>query len=231
MSGHSKWENIKRRKGAEDKKRGQVFSRYANLILAAIKEGGSSEPENNARLRAIIDEAKAANMPKSNIDRLLQKGNAQKELENFFLEGYGPCGLAVMIQMATDNRQRTTQEIKSIFRRYRGSLAEPGAVSFQFQRQVVIETPALDEEKILQAGDWGAADFKQEKGKVVFYLSAEKLTSFKEGLNKAKIKIISEDWIMRPKNLIKVDSQEEVGKFLNELEDNEDTIAVFTNCE
>ncbi|MBL7078396.1 YebC/PmpR family DNA-binding transcriptional regulator [Candidatus Shapirobacteria bacterium] len=229
MSGHSKWENIKRKKGVEDKKRGQVFSRFARQITTAIREGGSADPENNSRLRAVIEEAKTVNMPKSNIDRLLQKGEGQKDLATFWLEGYGPQGLAVMIEIATDNRQRSTQEIKNIFHRFQGSLAEPGSVAFQFERLGVVKTPVLSEEIILGAGEWGAVDFKQEKETTIFYLSPEKLNSFKENLVKQKIKILFTDWAMIAKNPVRIDNSREIKGFLKEIEEHNDILRAFTN--
>ncbi len=229
MSGHSKWENIKRKKGVEDIKRGKVFSRYARQITIAIREGGSADPEKSPRLKSIIEEAKSVNMPKSNIDRLLQKGEEQKDLEAFWLEGYGPQGLAIMIEMATDNRQRTTQEIKSVFRRFQGSLAEPGAVAFQFERLGIVKTPSLDEDLILRAGEWGAAYFKHDKGVTIFYLPFENLNDFKENLIKEKIKILSTDWLMTPKNPIQVSSFQEAKGFLAEIENHDDVLRVFSN--
>ncbi len=229
MSGHSKWENIKRKKGVEDKKRGQVFSRFARQITACIREEGSADPDQNAKLRSIIDEAKSANMPKSNIDRLLQKEGEKKDLETFFLEGYGPQGLAVMVEIATDNRQRTTQEMKSIFRRFQGSLSEPGAVAFQFERQAVVRTPSLSEEVILQAGEWGAGDFKQKDGKTIFYLPSDKLAQFKEALESNKVVVLSTQWTMIPKNPIEVTNSKEAREFLEHLEDQDDVLGVFSN--
>jgi len=229
MSGHSKWENIKRKKGAEDIKRGKIFSKYARQISAIIREGGSADPDKNPKLKSVIDEAKSANMPKTNIDRLLQKEGEKKNLESFFLEGYGPQGLAVMIEVATDNRQRTTQEIKSTFRRFQGSLAEPGAVAFQFKRRAMVKTPSLSEETILQAGEWGAGDFKQENNKVAFYLSADKINQFKEELDKSGIKILSTEWEMIPKNLIQVNNLKEAEEFLEQLESQDDVLRVFSN--
>jgi len=137
MSGHSKWANIKRRKESQDQKKGQTFSKLAKAIQMAVKEGGSASPEANARLKMIIDQARNSDMPKENINRAIDNAiNKTEAIEGLSLEGYGPFGVAVIVSCATDNRQRTIQEIKSIFTRNGGNLAEPGSVAFQFDNWI-----------------------------------------------------------------------------------------------
>jgi len=232
MSGHSKWENIKRRKGAEDKKRGQAFSKFARAIAAAIKEGGSASPESNVRLRIILQQARMASMPKENIERALQKGEKQGEnLESFVLEGYGPGGVALMIELLSDNRQRTVQEMKNLFQRFGGSLAEPGAVGFQFQKRGVIRTLPLTEEKILGLLDLGITDFEAKEDETIFFLPIELLEQTREKMEKEGINILLADQIMQPKTLIKINEADrgQIESFLEELEEDEDVQRVFTN--
>jgi len=229
MSGHSKWDNIKRKKGAEDQKRGKIFSKFARQIVAAIKEGGSADPETNTRLRGVIDKAKACSMPKNRIDRLLQKGKGRsRNLQSFSLEGYGPVGIAVLLEVLSDNRQRTTQELKSLFRRYGGSLAEPGAVAFQFEKIAMVKTGLLEEEEILSAGEWGAGDFEQEKDGVVFCLPWSRLANFKKALSEHKVNILSSTWLMKAKNPVLI-SSDQARSFLEEIEGHKDISRVFTN--
>jgi len=232
MSGHSKWANIKRRKEAEDKKRGQIFSKIARAIVAAVKEGGSADPQANARLRLVLQRARAANMPKSNIERALQRGEKQGEaLQNFVLEGYGPGGVAVMMEVLTDNRQRTIQEVRNLFQRHSGNLAEPGAVAFQFEKVNLVKTGPLAEEKILQLMDLGVADFEAGERGVTFYLEGE-IEPFKQAAQKEGAEILLADQTMRAKNPFQPASEEEKNKvrlFLEELEEHEDIQRVFSN--
>jgi len=232
MSGHSKWANIKRRKEAEDKKRSQIFSKLARAIAAAIKEGGSADPEANARLRMVLQQAKAANMPKENIERALQKGEKQEEnLESFVLEGYGPGGVAVMIEALSDNRQRTVQEIKNLFQRHGGNLAEPGAVAFQFEQLGKVEIASLEEEKILELMDLGAKDFEEKEGKIVFYLPVSSLEEFKKAAAELGAKILSWGIIMKAKTPLPLAEEKRalLEEFLEALESHDDVQQVFTN--
>ncbi|MFH1561482.1 MAG: YebC/PmpR family DNA-binding transcriptional regulator [Patescibacteria group bacterium] len=139
MSGHSKWSNIKDRKGAQDKKRGAVFGHLSKLITMAVKEGGSSDPTQNPRLRTIIDQARSEDMPKDNIQRAIDNAQKRGDLEEFIVEGYGPGGAAVLVKVATDNRQRTIQELKSVFQRAGGSVVKPGAASYQFNDDLTVK--------------------------------------------------------------------------------------------
>lgn len=233
MSGHSKWANIKRKKEAEDKKKGQAFSKIARAIVAAVKEGGSVDPGLNARLRITLQQARVANMPKDNVERALQRGEKQEEeLEGFILEGYGPGGVAVMMKVLTDNRQRTVQEIKSFFQRYGGNLAEPGAVAFQFESEGMIRVAPLNEEEILNFVDLGATDFKQSESEVVFYFPTHLLEQFRGELEKRGAQILLVDQVMKPKSPIIINDEgmkAQVKNFLDFLEENEDIQRLFTN--
>lgn len=232
MSGHSKWANIKRRKGAEDEKRGRIFSKIARAIMAAVKEGGA-DPQANVRLRLILQQARAVNMPKSNVERALQRGEKEEDsLKSLLLEGYGPGGVAVMMRVLTDNRQRTVQEVRNFFQRAGGNLAEPGAVAFQFEQVEIVKTEAVGEEKILALLDFGVLDFKKDKDGVIFSLSAGSLEKFRRAAERGGIKIILADRAMKAKTFLDFNDpkeREKVKVFLKELEENEDIQRVFSN--
>jgi YebC/PmpR family DNA-binding regulatory protein len=233
MSGHSKWENIKRRKEAEDKKRSQIFSKFAKAIVGAIKEGGSSDLAANSRLRMVIEQAKAANMPKENIERLLRQAREKKDnLLSFSLEGYGPAGVAVFLEAVSDNRQRTLQEIKNIFQHHGGGLAEPGSVAFQFNKRGVVVVKKPSEEKMLELLELGAEDFEEKNDRLLFYLAPSKLEEFRQGAEKLEVEVISADLVMLPKtwlNLTDPRELKEVSSFLQELRNHEDVQHVFSN--
>lgn len=233
MSGHSKWANIKRRKEAEDKKRGQVFSKLAKAIVVAVKEGGSADPEANPRLRMVLEQAKAVNMPKSNIERALQRGNRSDEkMESFVLEGYAAGGVGVIIEAISDNRQRTVQELKNLFSRHGGSLAEPGAVSFQFEKRGKVRAKGLNEETILSLLDQGALDFEsKEEGEVIFYLPPEELENFRQAVEERGGEVLEKEIVMTPKNKIQLEEKktDQIMAFLAELEAHEDVQRVFSN--
>jgi len=156
MSGHSKWSNIKHKKGAEDRKRGAVFSGLSKQIIASIKEGGGPDPEANSKLRAAIKKAREANMPNSNIDRAIKSfGEKASRAEDLLLEGYAGGGVGVIIEALTNNRNRTISELKFVFKTYGGSLAESGSVLFQFERLRKLLIEGLTEEEALDFLDYG----------------------------------------------------------------------------
>lgn len=233
MSGHSKWANIKRRKEAEDRKKAQIFSKLSKAILVAIKEGGSPDPAANPRLRMMIEQAKAANMPKENVERLLRQAEEKESnLVSFSLEGYGPAGVAVFLEVVSDNRQRTLQEVKNIFQHHGGNLAEPGAVAFQFERKGVVVIKKPDEEKILQLLELGAEDFKEQGELLLFYLSPEKLDEFRKKAEELGVEVVSSELVMLPKTPLNLEDPrkgEEIASFLQELESHEDIQKVFSN--
>ena len=167
MSGHSKWHNIQKTKGAADAKRSQAFTKIAREMIVAVKEGGSGDPNNNSRLATVIAKAKAANMPNDNIKRTIDKALGSGNTDNFekvVYEGYGPCGVAVIVEALTDNRNRTAPEVRHLFDKYGGNMGATGCVSWSFDRKGVIiidnEEGDLDEEAVMMdALDCGAADF------------------------------------------------------------------------
>ncbi len=235
MSGHSKWANIKRRKESQDQKRGQVFSKLARAIAIAVKDGGSADPEANAKLRTLIQQAKEANMPKENIQRAIEAGQRRSEnLSQFLLEGYGPHGVAVVIDVATDNRQRSVQEIKNIFSHHQGRLAEPGAVTFQFVRQAEVLVPRLAEDQLLAVMDFaGIRDWREEDNKTLFILEPDKLADFLDFLAQKSIEPQKSQIVMRAKVPLELDKEKasQVERFLVELENHDDVQAVYSNFE
>jgi YebC/PmpR family DNA-binding regulatory protein len=220
MSGHSKWANIKNRKGAQDKKRSESFTRVSRDILTAIRTG--------VGLKAAIDKAREANMPKENIDRLLTRFEERKaNLVAMTLEGYGPFGVPMIIELESDNKNRTLGEIKLVFRNYGGNLGENNSVMFQFKRVGEVElSENIPEEKELDLIDAGATDF-EEKTILTEVNNLNNLVKKAEGMG---LKIERSGLSMRANNPIVLNSEEEVGKVIDmieELEENDDVINVF----
>ncbi len=232
MSGHSKWANIKRQKNAQDRERGKVFSRLSKLITTAVKEGGSSDPEKNVQLRQVIDRAKEEDMPKDNIKRAIE--NAIKKAEStkdVILEGYGPFGVGVLIKAATDNRQRTIQEIKNIFETHGGNLAEPGSVKYKFLRQGRVVVEKLEEELILDLIDYGAEDIREDNDKLIIIISPDQLNEFINKI-KEKYQIIESKVEVLAKEKLPIDDlpkKEKIIEFINLIKEHPDVEEVFTN--
>jgi YebC/PmpR family DNA-binding regulatory protein len=225
MSGHSKWSNIKNRKGAQDKKRSAVFTRASKNILTAIRDG--------VGLKAAIEKAKEVNMPKENIDRLIAKFESRKaNLAVMIMEGYGPFGVPVVIELETDNKNRILGEIKLIFRNYGGSLGDNNSVLFQFKRVGEIELDFVEqnseipEEKQLELIDAGAVDFD---GNIVL-VEPNDLDSLVKKAKDMGLIINRSELVLRSNNPVMLNSEEEVGKIMDmveELEENDDVINVF----
>lgn len=228
MSGHSKWSNIKNRKGAQDKKRSETFTKISKNILTAIRLGGNANPEANLGLKIAIEKAREANMPKENIDRLIARFEERKaNLVASTLEGYGPFGVPIVIDIETDNRNRILGEIKLIFRNYGGSLGESNSVMFQFKRVGEVELEnEISEEKELDLIDAGAIDFEDK----VVLVESNNLNNFVKEVEKVGLKVVSSELVLRADNPIMLNSEEEVGKVIDmieELEENDDVINVF----
>jgi len=231
MSGHSKWSNIKNRKGAQDKKRSETFTRVAKDVLTAIRMGGgSSDPEVNARLKVAIDKARQVNMPKENIERLLTRFEERKNnLVSMILEGYGPAGVPMMVEAETDNKNRTLAEIKLIFRDNEGSLGEANSVAFQFKRVGEIELENLDESKQLDLIDLRALDFEDN----LVFVDPTEINKFVDSVEKMDLKVNEFKIVYRPINPIKIENESDIEKVANlveSLEDNDDVIGVFVGA-
>lgn len=237
MSGHSKWATIKRQKGANDQKRGLVFSKLSNAITIAVREGGGiTDPTMNFKLRLAVDKAKEANMPKENIERAIDRAKGgQGGLEEIVYEGYGPAGIALMVAVATDNRARTLQSIKAVFDRHGGTMGDRGAVSYLFSHQGMISADKgnLSEDDIFTiVVESAASDFELEGDTVDIYTPPEKLHEVQEYLHGKGISIKDSELVMRPMTIIPIDEAEKAKKILNlmeALEDLEDVQHVYSN--
>ncbi len=228
MSGHSKWANIKNRKGAQDKKRSEAFTKISKNILTAIRlGGGSSNPEVNGALKVAIDKAREVNMPKENIQRLLDRFEERKaNLVSIILEGYGPFGVPVVIEAETDNKNRILGEIKLIFKNYEGALGESNSVMYQFDRVGEVELENIDEEKQLELIDLGAMDFDEN----VVIVEPTSLNDFVKKVEELGMKTVRSELVYRAKTPIMLANEEQVEKmmdFIEELEGNDDVLGVY----
>lgn len=238
MSGHSKWHNIQAKKSAVDKKRGKIFSKLIREITIAARQGGG-DPEVNPRLRLAIDKAKEANMPSDNIKKAIQRGLGEIEGEKFeeiVYEGYGPGSVALYIEVTTDNKNRTTAEIRKIFSEHGGNLGETGCVSWMFEKKGEIKVDPVslsDDEVLLIAADAGAEDIKRDGNDLYIYTSPVDLFKVKTKLEENGIKIISSEFTMIPKNIVNVEGEkaEQLLKLINDLDDHDDVQKVYANFE
>ena len=240
MSGHSKWHNIQKTKGAADAKRSQAFTKIAREIIVAVKEGGSGDPNNNSRLATVIAKAKAANMPNDNIKRTIDKALGAGNTDNFekvVYEGYGPSGVAIIVEALTDNRNRTAPEVRHLFDKYGGNMGASGCVSWSFDRKGVIvidnEDKDLDEETVMMdALDCGAADFEADGDVFEITTEPDDFNAVTAALE-AKGYVFAEAAIeMVPQNYIKLTGEEDVKnmtKLIDLLEENDDVQNVWHN--
>ena len=236
MSGHSKWSTIKLKKEVTDKSRGKLFSKLSNGIALAIKTGGGNNPETNHKLSMAIDAAKVANMPKSNINRALAKGEMGETLVEGTYEGFGPSGVSVIVEVATDNKNRTAQELKTIFDRGGGKLAGPGAVSFNFEKKglMVIKKDAGIESQMLKLIEAGVEDMQASDDGIEVYVDPSALRESRAGLESSGFTVLSTSLWQKPKTLLTVSNEEKakkVLKFLAALDEHDDVQQVFTNLD
>lgn len=242
MSGHSKWHNIQKTKGAADAKRSQAFTKIAREMIVAVKEGGSGDPNNNSRLATVIAKAKAANMPNDNIKRTIDKALGAGNSDNFekvVYEGYGPCGVAVIVEALTDNRNRTAPEVRHLFDKYGGNMGASGCVSWSFDRKGVIvidnEDGDLNEEAVMMdALDCGAADFEADEGIFEITTEPDDFNAVTSALE-SKGYVFAEAGIeMVPQTYIKLTNEDDIKnmtKMIDLMEDNEDVQNVWHNWE
>lgn len=233
MSGHSKWSTIKRAKGAADAKRGAIFTKLGNQIAIAARSG--TDPKMNASLALAIEKAKGANMPMSNIERAINrvKDKSAADLKEIVYEAYGPGGIGVIIEVATDNVNRTLPEVRSTLTKNGGNMAESGAVSFQFARKGVIHVEATGEDALLTVLDAGAEDAVEEDGEIIVYTDSKNLNDVRQKIIEAGLKVISAELEYVPNNKIEVDEDkvDKVIKLLEALDDLDDVSNVFTNSD
>jgi YebC/PmpR family DNA-binding regulatory protein len=238
MSGHSKWSTIKREKGAKDAARGAVFTRLGNAIAVAAK--GGPDPDINFALRLAIDKARAANMPTANIQRSIDRGSGKlggDAIEEIMYEGYGPGGMAVIVECATDNRNRTLPEVRLAFSKNGGNMAEAGAVSFQFARKGVVRAGYLGstDEAMLNVIDAGAEDADDiGDSELIIYTDPKELAAVRDDLAARGFDIKEAELTFVPNSLVEIRDLESARKatnLLNALEDLDDVSNVHTNAE
>ena len=231
MSGHSKWNNIAKRKGANDAKKAKIFTKIGREMAIAIKEGGSANPDFNSRLRDCIAKAKANNMPNDNIKRTLDKysgANGQVDYEANNYEGYGVGGVAVVVETLTDNKNRTVADVRHLFDKYGAGLGASGCV-------IIMEKGDLDEDTVMmQALDAGAEDFLADEETFEIYTAPDDFSAVREALEKLGYEFVEAQVEMVPQNYITLEKEEDMAqmrKLLDGLEDNDDVQAVWHNWE
>src|SRR3989338_6378735 len=234
MSGHSKWATIKRQKGVADAKRGALFTKLGNQIAIAAR--GGTDPSLNSALTMAVEKAKAANMPMANIERSIQrvKDKSAAQLEEIMYEGYGPGGVAILVEVATDNKNRTYPEVRVAFTKNGGNMAEPGSVAFQFSRKGMIRVKGTGDEIQLQAIEAGAEDVvdEPETGETVVYTAPNELTKVREALKSAGLEIVGAELTYAPNNNIAISDRETARKIvslMDALEDLDDVTSTHTN--
>jgi len=239
MSGHSKWATIKRKKAKVDAARGRLFTQLGKEIILAAKAGGG-DPDNNLRLKNAVAKAKEANMPNDNIQRAIMKGTGELGSGNFeeiVYEGYGPGGVAVMLEIMTDNRNRTAGEIRHLFSRYGGNLGESGCVSWMFEKKGLIavekDTGVDEDDLLLAALDAGAEDVKSEEDIFEIITDPDSFEAVREELSAKGIKLSEADVSMIPKTTVKIEGvqEDQMMKLLDALEDLDDVDEVYSNFE
>ena len=235
MSGHNKWSTIKHKKGAADAKRGQVFTKLIKEITVSARLGGA-DPDGNPRLRAAMDKAKAENMPKDNIERAIKKGTGELEgvtYEEINYEGYGPGGVAVLVEVMTDNRNRSVSDIRSIFTKCNGNMGETGCVSWMFDKKGLIVFPkSVDFNKLFEAAlEAGADDVTDEDEQFEVLTDPANFMEVRESLVKSGLKSDSAEVTMIPQTMVKLEGKnaENMLKLMDRLEENDDVQNVYAN--
>ncbi len=236
MSGHSKWSTIKRKKGANDAQRAKIFTKIAREIIVAVKNGGP-DPENNSRLKDVIAKARSNNMPNDNIQRTIKKAAGSGDTDNYesiTYEGYGPNGVAVIVDALTDNRNRTAADVRHAFDKFGGNMGTSGCVSFMFDNKgvIIIENDEIDEDEItMDALEAGAEDIEVEDGVIEITTTPEDFGAVREALE-AKYTLSDAQISMVPQTMTELtdpDSIKNMGRMLEMLEDNDDVQNVYHN--
>ncbi len=233
MSGHSKWSTIKRQKGAKDAARGAIFTKLGNAIAVAARSG--DDPSSNFSLRLAIDKAKASNMPTANIQRSIDRGSGKlggEQIQEVMYEGYGPGGVAILVECATDNINRTYPEVRLAFSKHGGNIAEKGAVAFQFDRKGVIRVKGNGDDLLMAALDAGAEDVQEEGSESVIYTDPKNLAKVRDDLEKANTEVLEAELTYAPNNTVEVTDAAAAGKILrlmDALDDLDDVTATHVN--
>lgn len=239
MSGHSKWSTIKRKKEKTDQQRAKVFTKIGRELAVVVKNGGP-DPNVNSKLKDVIAKAKAANVPNDNIDRIIKKAAGEtggNSYEDIVYEGYGPCGVAVVVEALTDNRNRTAGDLRHYFDKFGGNMGQPGSVTFMFTRQGVISIDAegLDEDTVMEAAlEAGAEDFTAEDGIYEITTAPNELGAVRDALEAAGYSFLSAEVAYVPSTTIVLDDPEDVTKMeklIDILEENDDVQAIWHNWE
>jgi YebC/PmpR family DNA-binding regulatory protein len=242
MSGHNKWSTIKQKKGKNDAARAKVFTKIGRELIVAIREGGSADPTVNSKLKDCIAKAKAANVPNDNIDRIIKKAASSNEGDNYeavTYEGYGPSGIAVIVEALTDNRNRTAGEVRHYFDKFGGNMGTPGCVGFMFSKKgvLVIEREDLDkdEDTVMEdALEAGASDFEADEDIFTIYTEPEDFGGIRDDLNEKGYTFVSAEVEQVPSTYTKIDDEEtqtKMQKMLDMFEDNDDIQNVWHNWE
>ncbi len=238
MSGHSKWNNIKRKKEKTDAQKGKIFTKIGKEMAVAIRAGGPN-PDNNSRLRDLIAKAKANNVPNDNIERVIKKFSTDSsiEYEEIVYEGYGPSGVAVIVEATTDNRNRTAGAVRSYFSKFHGNMGQTGSVSFMFEEKglitIIDEDDEIDEDTLMEAAlEAGASDFEGDEGCYEIYTEIDDLAAVREALEAAGYKLDSAERAMVPSSYVELTSEDDIKHMellLEYLEDDDDVQNVFHN--
>ncbi len=242
MSGHNKWSTIKQKKGKNDAARAKIFTKIGRELIVAVKEGGSADPSVNSKLRDVIAKAKASNVPNDNIDRIIKKAAGDSDSANYesvTYEGYGPNGIAVIVEALTDNRNRTAGEVRHYFDKFGGNMGTQGCVTFMFEKKgvLVIEREELDadEDKVMEdALESGASDFEADEDIFTIYTEPSDFGAVRDELTKLGYSFVSAEVEMVPNNYTKLDNEEQktaMQKMLDMFEDNDDIQNVWHNWE
>ena len=240
MSGHSKWANIKHKKEKTDSARAKVFTKIGKEITIAVKEGGG-DPASNSKLRDLIQKAKANNVPNDNIERTIKKalGGTGESYEEVVYEGYGPSGVAVIVEATTDNRNRTAGNIRSYFSKYHGNMGQTGCVSFMFEEKGVIvimdEDGEIDEDKLMETAlEAGAEDFSGDDGVFEIYTVPDDVYAIADALKEAGYTLENAEKTKVPSTTVNIDNEDDL-KFMNllieKLEEDDDVMEVYHNCD
>ena len=237
MSGHSKWSTIKRQKAVTDAKKSAVFTKIANAITVAAKSG--ADPTMNFTLRLVLDQARAANMPQVNVQRAIDRGSGKlggAAIEEVMYEGYGPGGTAIIIECATDNKNRTYPEVRNAFTKNGGNMAEPGSVAFQFTRKGVIHATFTGDadDAMLAAIDAGAEDAEADENELRIYTDSKQLAAVRDALGGAGLTVTEAELAFVPNNTVELTDPETVRKVTNlmdALDDLDDVVNTYSNFE
>lgn len=239
MSGHSKWKNIQATKGKNDAQRAKIFTKLSREILVAVREGGAS-PASNSKLRDVIAKAKAANVPNDNLNRVIARAEGNSDTSNYETiryEGYGPSGIAVIVDAMTDNRNRTASDVRHYFDKYGGNLGATGCVSWSFDSKgvIVIERGELDEDRVMMdALDAGASDFEASDESFEIYTEPDDFSAVREKLENLKYEFLSAQVEMVPQNYMKLSSEDDIKnmtKMIEMLEEHDDVQEIWHNWE